>query len=197
MHVRVGLIVFAISLLASGPAWAISISPNPLPLYGPDEAALNLVGAGVGLPAGGVVLDGTVAAGDIVLAFEFEAYPSAVFLPAGTFEWNYAVGSPATPTMTAVGTVLGPGLDIASATAGAPGGLSLAGVLDPGTTSDVFFIAFATSPVGAEIDFSGLGGLLPLGSFTVVPEPTTSLLLLVAGAACLGAGRGRPEPRVS
>jgi hypothetical protein len=181
-------------LLAS-PASSLSIDPNPLSF---DNGAgvfgtITLVGTATGLPAGGEVLAGLVGASDVVLLFEafVDAGSGAVdAIGAGVFQPPFTGIS-----STGAGRIADGGVDISgvSGTAGTRI-FGFAGNLDPGETSDVFFVSFASlstdgsqvinfmiSPASGASDFTATS--------TIVPEPSVFLLFGLGTAALAGIAR--------
>ena len=161
------------------------MTPDPLAVGGVPATTVNLTLTGdtIGLPAGGSVLDGSVGAGDVVLIFSLGLSGLA------DLDWTYAVTSPVTPTITAVGTIPGPDVDIAAGVAGNGGGLIVDSFVF-GDSFDPFFLSFDASPVGAELVFGTLSGFIKFPAVTFVPEPSTTVLFAVA-ASCMAASRRR------
>ena len=173
-------------LLVPTAALAISMSPNPLPIL---DGEIRLLADGIGTPAGGVVLDGTVAPTDVVLLFELEQFPDPLaVLP--DLDFGYSLAFPVGSALTAVGTIAGAGVDITGgAVAPTGGGIIFPGV-STGYTTDVFFIAFEASPEGFDWRFETLGGSITFDPVVFVPEPSTGLLFGI-GSAALFVGRRR------
>jgi hypothetical protein len=102
-----GALLFAVS------AQAVTMLPNPLVEqreldWEPPMVVihrLQLVAATIGIPAGGVVLEGTVGPGDLTLVFQdsFEVVTGSVLLAASTYGVSDNPSGPATIPFTGVG----------------------------------------------------------------------------------------------
>ena len=185
-----GLFALAMTstFLLAGDAAAVSMLPNPAPwlLPTPTSGEVTLTGVVTGTPIGGTVLDGAVGVGDTTLVLSVSSFTDGI----PDFQIKHLLLA-----ATAVGTIAGGGIDIAS---GALDGFSTTGFftfggsgdLAPGETSDEVFVSFASSPVGVLLDFRTAGDLVSLTTATVVPEPGIAWLLVVGGVA-VWIARGR------
>ena len=169
----------------AGSASALAISPNPVDLLDFETSELvahvTLVGTTTGAPAGGVTLGGAVAPADQTLLFTVEYVDPFSLGPLAVVGVDRSSG-----VWSALGWVPGAGVDWSLFSSLYGGSAAIAGPLDYGQTSDVFFVSAASLPVGTTLDFSfqGYHGVpLAYGSATVVPEPT--MLALLAGGLAL------------
>lgn len=185
----IATLVLAVGVSSS--AAGLTMSPNPLDVaVGPFDFELLLTTDAIGLPAGGVVLDGSVGASDTTLVFSLAQGTSLNTLP--DFDWEYTGSSPVMPVMTGIGTIPGPDADITF------GGLTAGGLagqigfaLGFEETLDPFFVSFSTSPESAEIVFGTLSGFVDFASVTIVPEPSVGLLVPAALFGVTASGRRR------
>lgn len=186
----------AVALVAA-PAYGLSIIPNPVSLNNAGiVGSIELVDVVTGLPAGGVVGDGTVGASDTTLVFEADVVAAAPF-----DSWGVIVVG-----LRPVGG--GMAFIAPTATGGIPPDVNLdegvivgntahfQGLVDEGSSSDLFFVSYA-SPIATdgslELFFrAGSGVNLADGLALIVPEPGMAGLLAL-GAALVGVqlGRGR------
>jgi hypothetical protein len=180
-----------VASLWMAPAARAGMIPDPIEAIGTSGliARFLFVGIASGLPAGGIVLDGSVGAGDPTLLFTVE-YLAASNAAVPQVAVNRLGGG----SIPAVGWVPG------AATNWTAGVLPLsnlafaqAAALAPGDATDVFFVAVPGLGVGESFEFvfsaSGVGS--GTGNAQWVPEPTT--LALVGGGLALLARR-RPMP---
>lgn len=179
-------LLFASIALALGavPASGLSILPNPVPVnqFG-IIGSIELVDVLTGLPAGGVVGDGTVGASDTTLVFEAHVVESFPF-----DAWNLValrlrpVGGTSFVVPTATGGI-GTDFSLDYGFIGANGTAIFLGEVLEGETSNEFFVSYA-SPIATdgslELFFqAGEGVSFARATALVVPEPGTSLLLAV------------------
>jgi hypothetical protein len=145
-----------------------------------------------GTPAGGIVLDGSVGAGDVTLILTLAIDSDSDFgLPIVSM---FRPPSASSPVFSAVGTIPGPGDDVGATFSPATGNAQFIfddpNQVDPGETSDPFFVSFSTISVGDQLNLEYV--ILPLGTMTVVPEPgTLGLVVLGLAALCWRARRLR------
>jgi hypothetical protein len=186
-----------VSLLVAAslrPAQALSITPDPNAFSldldpGPGENLLagsfDFVGMVTGTPGGGIVLDGSVGAGDVTLIFT-ATIDAASDIGLATTNIFRSPTSASSPVFTAVGTIPGAGVDVNIGTVVSTTAIihyDSPNELDPGETSDAFFLSFSSISVGDQLGLEYV--VLPLGTLTVVPEPGT-LGILALGLAALG-----------
>jgi len=181
----------SLSLLAASSAGALSISPNPVRIEGPEVTGeLRLLGFVAGLPVGATLGFGTVLPSDVTLVFElavdadsdFDAIFGAIGQPTPGGAWTaagFVPGSGAAPfSVFDAGTVVAFSIGIAT-----------------GEDSTALFVSAPSLEVGTSFSAS-LGyhtGLAPVVPVTVVPEPST-LTLLATGVLALGRA-ARPSRR--
>lgn len=169
-----------------------TIVPNPVTLLSSVPtplAVVTLVGMTTGVPAGGMVLDGSAAPSDLTLLLTVEN----VGVAAPSFGQLGVFGD---PLWSSVGWIPGTGVDWtmgAAATGNAAFGQTAA--IPTGGVSDVFFITVPGIDVGEVLNVAFWNGLPgPPGPttgtalVTWVPEPGT-LALLAGGLALLAARR--------
>jgi len=186
------LSALVLAAIGARDAAALSIAPNPVAMPNLETAEIvaniRLVGTITGAPAGGVTLRGAVAPTDQTLLFTVE------HLFANSDGPLAAIGvSRASGVWSALGWVPGSGVDWSLYSSLYGGDAAIAGPLDYGQTSDVFFVSAASLPVGTTLDFSfqGYHGVpLAFASATVVPESGT-LALVTGGLALLARARRR------
>ena len=177
--------------------WASAASALPFAMadvnfsVGTATGTISLVGGSQGAGPTGTTLSGAPAGTDDILIFEITMTSgSIVELGIGIF-LNPSTGS---------GTIADPDVDVVNGTVTATGPFlrtfSFAGGSLSGTsTSDPFWVTWATVADGASVNFmindGTTQGTPPGGVITLVPEPGT-LLLAGLGVAGLGlAGRSR------
>jgi hypothetical protein len=193
-RLRVAFAVLAACLAVAAsalPAGALSITPDPV-VFNLDlgggvllKGNFNFVGLVTGTPGGGIVLDGSVAATDITLIFTAMVDSDSDIGLATT----YIFSSPplaSSPVFSAVGTIPGAGVDVTDGFVGSSSATvhyDSPNELDPGETSDAFFLSFSSISIGDQLGMEYV--VLPLGTMTVVPEPEMAALLLV-GFGALG-----------
>ncbi len=182
-----------------GPAFALGIVPNPVTFSGDGILGeIELLEIVAGTPASGIVLEGSVGAGDQTLVLRGRLDP------ASGIPLAFAVGV-ATPgaggpdvALNGIGWVPGPDADILAA--GTLDGTEAAfgGGFLPGGVSDRFFVAYPAGSITPGLRlFAGatanLGAPIVAQSEALfVPEPS-ALLLLAAGLLGTGAAsRARP-----
>jgi hypothetical protein len=176
----------------------VTLDPAPLALEPTTPSAAfrgeaRVVKITAGVPAGGVVTDGSVAPGDVTVVLEIE-------LDAGSPEHALAIGvtMPSVGTAwTGIGRIPGAGADFLGEL-GAEGAsfLSAAG-LAPGEIADRIFLSLPALLAGATFDVVLLGApdgeqAAARGTFGVMPEPATAALVLV-GLAGLARRPRRPR----
>lgn len=155
---------------------------------GGESGTIDFLGHSIGLPSGGVVLDGSVGASDDVLIF-------TVSLTSGevrdfTFEFL-------TLSSTAAGVIQVGDVDMERVNPLAPGYEFefRPDALLGGQTSNPFFVSFSSLTDGASLDFvlNFKNGGPAEGSMTVTlaPEPSTALLLGLGLACVSGLARAR------
>ena len=176
----------AVALVAA-PASGLSIIPNPVSLNNAGiVGSIELVDVVTGLPAGGVVGDGTVGASDTTLVFEADVVASSPFDAWGfIFLGLRLVGGSSFIAPTATGGV-DPDFNLTEGFIQAGNSAIFTGGVDEGTTSDLFFVSYA-SPLATdgslELFFrAGEGITFADGTALVVPEPGTALLLALSAA---------------
>jgi len=188
---RLPIVVAALAaclvVAGSRPAQALSVTPVSavfnLDLGGGVllKGSIDFVEMVTGTPTGGVVLDGSVAPTDITFVFTIssdpDADPSVSLFSTRAFR---DLGA-ASPVFSAVGTIPGPGSDLTFPFVNEVNAYwSYDPVVAPGTTADPFFLSFSSVAVGDMFSFEEV--ILPLATFTVVPEPR------LAGLLALGLG---------
>jgi hypothetical protein len=180
--------ILAASLAAPALGLWIAPAPVPMPPYtGVDptfQAEAHVLAVFTGMPTGGVLLAGSVAATDVTVVFDLELDAGAA--QSGGF---FVVTHPDAPTIswTGMGWIPGPDLDLTGAGIGSYATFGPAAFLAPGQSTDIMFVSTAVLPVFADFEFVIVGasdGEEAVGFATVIPEPTTGLLLL-AGIAAL------------
>jgi hypothetical protein len=182
-------IVAAVALATAANA---SLTPNPIDAVqsGNVTARFWLVGTTSGLPAGGLLLDGSIAPSDTTLLFQMEYLAAAplAFSQMGIFR--------DATLFSGVGTVPGAGVDwtmAAVTTGGAFAAFAQSAALAQSAITDVLFVSSASFDVGETLHFaySGPGGTVGgSGDAQWVPEPDTFALLAV-GLALLARARRR------
>jgi hypothetical protein len=185
-----GSLAVSLSLLAASSANALSISPNPVRIEGPEVTGeLRLIGFVSGLPSGATLLYGAVQPTDVTFVFEFAVDAGSDF---GT---NFGLVESRVPggPWTAAGFIPGSGA--------APfgifnfgTGLSFSLGLQPGADSTALFVAAPSLAIGATfgVSLGNSAALAPIVPVTIVPEPSI-LLLLATGVLALG--RSGRQPR--
>lgn len=184
--------VLAATALGAGTATALGIAPSPVELHNPDLVArFAFVGESTGVPAGAVVLAGTVAPTDTVLMFTVE-YVAPSIAPLAYVQIGHGSGG----VLTGMGWIPGDGDDWAFVPQGTfpqPGASFASSTLDTGHVGDVIFVSSTSFPVGTDLGFyfQGYHGV-PWGfvGATVIPEPGT-LALVAGGLALLARTRQR------
>ena len=171
------------------PAGALSITPDPV-VFNLDlgggmllKGNFDFVGTVTGTPGGGIVLDGSVGAGDITLIFTATIDADSDFGLATTYISRFPNLS---PVFSGVGTIPGAGVDVTNGFVGSSSATvhyDSPNELDPGETSDAFFLSFSSISIGDQLNLEYV--ILPLGTVTVVPEPQLTVLLLL-GMGALG-----------
>jgi len=197
------LAAFVLLAGAGAPASALTMSPNPLALsvLGPPvTGTLELVSQNSGVPSGGTVQYGSVAAGDLTFVFE-------IFVAS----WSGSAGDPwyaieSSGTISGAGVIPGSDADIEVAADPSPyAGVAMvfdpnAGFIPglvPGQNYDNFFVSFSELAVGDTLDVLICGPDLVQGGFScfsfseasIVPEPSTALLVAFSGLAALALRR--------
>ena len=152
---------------------------------GAIKGSIDFVGMVTGVPAGGVVLAGSTAATDVTFVFaitlDADAIPDSLFSTTVGREPSGA----ASPTFSAVGTIPGPGSDIANAFVGVNAATWSYDPLVPlGTTADTFFLSFSSVDVGDQFKFEEV--ILPLGTFTVFSDALEVAIDVPLGSINLG-----------
>lgn len=186
-------------LLAASPALALSLSPDPIALSGAGATGtLRLRAVTTGIPDTAVATPIGGAApsvADVTLVFSLEMGPSRSLAGAVVFDPG--------ATVKAAGWLPGSEPDArrdVSVAVGSSGlvGFGFEGGIGDGEVSDDFFLTFAAAPVGAPLRV-GLSGYGPsstlftvLRPFTLVPEPTSALLVAL-GLSGLRAQRRRSQ----
>lgn len=191
------LLTLLAAVLIAPTSSAISMLPNPAVIDLTTIAGqILLTDSTTGLPMGGTVLDGAVGSSDVTLVFQISLTLGGI----PDLSVNFNVATPIAPTVTAVGTIAGSGLDIVAGTTAPPGGDGLPGGgftfdgnLGAGQTSDLLFVSYTSSPVDAIMSFQALGGFVALNQgATIVPEPCTALLV-ASGLGLLSTLRRRVD----
>ena len=186
---RIKIFLSAAGILALGApaASALSIIPNPVSLNGSGiVGSIELVDVVTGLPAGGVVGDGSVGASDTTLVFEADVVASSPF-----DAWTFillglrAVGGGSFVAPTATGGV-DPDFNLDEGFIQAGNDAKFTGSVAEGTTSDRFFVSYA-GPIATDGSLelfirAGEGITFTDGTALVVPEPGTALLLALGAA---------------
>lgn len=196
MKVSPALVLLAVLQLGVAlPTHGLGMTPNPLevalPPSGDIHFQLELIDDVIGLPAGGVVLDGAVGASDVTLVFRL----TAIGLGPPDLDWTYPFpgGSPVMPANTAVGTLPGPDVDVDFGVAGI--GIGTGGGITYGDIEaeplDPFFLSFDDSVIGAEIVFGTLSGFIKFPTVTIVPEPSFPVVAVALCALAARCGPGR------
>lgn len=185
---RIETFLSAAVILALGArsASALSIIPNPVSLNEVGiVGSIALVDVVTGLPAGGVVGDGSVGASDTTLVFQATVVESSPFNA-----WAFIVLG-----LRAVG---GTSFIAPTATGGIDPDFNLdqgqirfdsayfTGTVDEGTTSDLFFVSYAgplATDGSLELRFlAGEAVNIADGTALIVPEPGIALLLALSAA---------------
>jgi hypothetical protein len=201
-RLRIVLSVGSAYLLLAGtpaPATGLAITPDPavfdLLIGGSDhfKGNIDFVGMVTGAPAGGVVLGGSVGAGDVTLMFTATIDSDSALGMASTNIFPFPVLA-SSPVFSAVGTIPDGGADVSLQFADSDSAIILYDdpgdfELNPGQTSDTFFLSFSSISVGDQLGFEYV--VLPLGTLTVVPEPGALGLLALGACALAGWMRGR------
>jgi hypothetical protein len=185
------LVAFSFGSIATQPASALSITPNPLDLTYFDEevvARITFVGSVTGTPTDGITLRGTVAPTDVSLLFTVE------YIAQSISNLGFVGVTRSSGSWSAVGWIPGSNVDWSDAFQLVGGTAQLfSGLLDTGDTSDVFFVSASSIPDGTSLEFyfQGYHGVpYGTGTATVVPEPAT-LALVAAGLAIVATRRRR------
>lgn len=196
------LAAFVLLAGAGAPASALTMTPNPLAFTAPPvTGTLELVSQNSGVPTGGTVQYGSVAAGDLTFVFE-------IFIDSHTAAGDpfYAIES--SGTISGAGVIPGSDADLEVAAdpspyAGValvfdPNAVGISPGLVPGQTYDRFFVSFSALAVGDTLDVlpcapdivgGGFGCPLSIAEASIVPEPSTALLVVIAGLAALALRR--------
>ena len=174
--------IAALGVVGSSAARAISVTPDPLtfdlsPTFS-FAGSIDFVAAAAGVPSGGSVLAGAVSPTDLSLLFTITMDPGSDAIT------NLSLIN-FTDAAVGIGSVAGPGVDIASGTLNFPDVAFVGAGVAAGQTSDPIFVSYGSVTDGAEISFELFGALVALGQVTVVPEPSMALLL---GTAMLAVG---------
>jgi hypothetical protein len=177
------LAALAVALLAlAPPARALTMDPNPIEITAPLDVHgyYHLLEVVTGLPAGGVVLAGTLAPTDVSLVFQVVMAPGSFGANVGGFE-NLSSGLP----FTAGGAIPDGPLSPLFSVILTPGGI---GIGQP--ASEVFFVSVAAVEVGDVLNaFLGYSNAaLGTAAAVFVPEPALAGLAAL-GLAALGARR--------
>lgn len=161
----VGLL-FAL-LVHAGEASSLTITPNPVNL---SIGELHLVGVATGLPVGGVIHFGSVGSDDTTLLFQASFTASAsdlTFVGPIFFTTSFGGG----------GTIPGPNFDV-TVLSPSFGVAQIQEVIPARVTTDIFFLSLSPFQIGdgVSVRLQSPGRLVASG-FTIVPEPSTALLL--------------------
>jgi hypothetical protein len=178
----------AACLIAAGsatPAGALGITPDPV-VFSVDlggglqflEGNIDFVNVVTGTPAGGTVLAGSVGATDVTFIFTTSIDVDSDQGMTSTTIFR-TPASASSPVFTGAGTIAGGGVDVGSAFVGSSSATLLHDnpVLQPGETTDAWFVSFSSISVGDQLGFEFV--VLPLGTATVVPEPHAAVLVLL------------------
>jgi hypothetical protein len=185
---RIKPVVFAAALtLGASPAFALTIIPNPVSLNASGIVrSIELVDVVTGLPVGGVVGDGSVGASDTTLVFQATVVESSPFDAWGFIVLGLRlVGGSSFIAPTASGGI-DPDSNLDEGDIRADNSVLFLGTVDEGTTSDRFFVSYA-SPLATDgslelLFVAGEAVNLVQGVALIVPEPGTVLLLTLAKA---------------
>jgi hypothetical protein len=192
MRHSIGLYFFLAALVGAHSASGLILDPAVIPLapepgsgFDPGiSGELRLLAVTAGLPSGGIVLTGSVEVGDVTLVFEVENTASVAFSALHTDAIHPASLDPvghAGVFYTGFGWIPGAGVDfVAALIASDLASGVFDGTLDPGETSDAFFVSIPALAPGTP--FAGAlseVGQYAVGLATVVAEPEEALLALV------------------
>jgi hypothetical protein len=192
-----------VTVALAAPARALSVLPDPavfnLDLGGGTllKGSIDFVAMVTGTPIGGVVLAGSVAPTDVTFVFtitlDADAATDVLFSTVVYPEPPIA----ASPVFAAVGTIPAPGPDIVDAVVSAGVAYwNYAPLPSPGETVDPFFLSFSSVSAGDQFKMEEV--VLPLGMFTVVPEPGTLGILAISFVVLAWRARSfsRKRPRL-
>lgn len=173
------------ALALAAPASALTMTPNPAN-FADDlfsfDGGVTLEEVVSGTPAGGVVQDGSVGAGDTTLVFTLS-------ITDGSLDNLTIFTDPGSDIASGAGTVPGAGVDVTLGEID-PVNYEFGSGVAAGETSDRFFVSYPSLPLGTELSFELALGLGVLSTAEVVPEPASAALLGL-GLAGLAAGRSR------